>query len=73
MTFSEFIDQKGVKALALVFGVSVFTVYSWKHRGAIPPKRWGRLREVYPITQAQLWAMEAASARANTTQSLQAA
>lgn len=62
MMFTDFIEEKGVTPLALVFGVPSATVYSWKRRGTIPRDRWDRLMEVYPkLTYRQLRDMEIAS------------
>lgn len=60
--FSQFISEKGVRALAIVFDVPIQTIYSWKRRNAVPRVRWDRLIEVYPeITYRRLREMEAAS------------
>lgn len=67
MTFADFIEEKGVKPLSLVFGVSLFTVYSWRRRGTLPRSRWDRLLECYPrLTRAQLYEIERASLSATT-------
>lgn len=58
--FSDFIEEKGVKTLSIVFGVPIQTVYSWKLRGKIPRDRWDRLLELYPrLSWQKLRAMEA--------------
>ena len=65
--FSDFIDEKGVRALSIVFDVPMPTVYSWRRRGVIPRDRWDRLMEVWPaLTYRQLRDMEIAS-RADQT------
>jgi hypothetical protein len=69
MTFADFIDQKGVKAMALALGVPYQTVWAWRRRG-IPAKRWEQLKSVYCLTQAQVFAMVQATA---STPSRQAA
>lgn len=46
--FSDFITDKGERALAVVFDVPRSTVRTWKRRNAIPRDRWPRLQEIYP-------------------------
>lgn len=66
--FSDFIEQKGVKTLAIVFGAPVQTIYSWKRRNAIPRERWDKLLELYPrLSWQKLREMESAS-RAEKTE-----
>lgn len=48
MTFAEFISERGVRPLAVAFGVPETTIYSWSYRNCIPRKRWDRLMELYP-------------------------
>lgn len=48
MTFAEFINEKGVRLLALGFDVPESTIYSWSRRNIIPRSRWDRLMELYP-------------------------
>lgn len=60
--FAEFIEEKGVKPLAIAFGVPMPTIYSWKARNRIPRDRWDRLLELYPkLTYPKLRDMEIAS------------
>lgn len=47
--FSDFIEEKGVRALAVVFDVPMQTIYSWKRRNMVPRDRWDRLMEVWPV------------------------
>lgn len=64
MTFSEFIEQKEHRPLALVMKVEEATIRSWKRRNHIPRDRWDRLIEVFPsLTYAKLrdMAIESAS------------
>ena len=60
--FSDFIDEKGVRPLSLVFGVSIFTIYSWRRRNNIPRDRWDTILSNYPrMTWRRLVDMEVSS------------
>ncbi len=60
--FSDLITQKGVRTLALVFGVPRVTVYGWRRRNHIPRSRWDRLMELCPdLKYRHLVEMERAS------------
>lgn len=48
MTFADFIDQKGVKKLSVVLGVSPNTIYSWKHLNRVPRRVWPDLMTRLP-------------------------
>ena len=63
--FADFIADKGARPLAIVFGVSIQTIYSWKRRNLVPRSRWDRFMEVYGISYRRLREMEAASTRAD--------
>jgi hypothetical protein len=60
--FAQFIDEKGPRALSIIFGLPIQTIYSWRRRNLIPRRRWDRLIEAYPhLSYKRLREIEAAS------------
>lgn len=59
--FSAFIDEKGIRPLAAVCGVSPSTVHVWKHRNRIPRSRWDAIIKAYKLKDEHLVDMDYAS------------